>query len=67
MVLGTNGRSGGQWDIWQAVYSPVGRRLPEADLEQADRQDRSSVAAYWREHYDLTYILRAIGPGLGRR
>ena len=24
LVLGTNGRSGGQWDIWQAVYSPVG-------------------------------------------
>ena len=23
-VLGTRGRSGGQWDIWQAVYSPVG-------------------------------------------
>ena len=23
-VLATNGRSGGQWDIWQAVYSPAG-------------------------------------------
>src|ERR1700752_3132574 len=23
-ALGTHGRSGGQWDIWQAVYSPVG-------------------------------------------
>ncbi|MCK5701719.1 MAG: hypothetical protein KAI29_11220, partial [Cyclobacteriaceae bacterium] len=24
LVLGTNGRSGQQWDIWEAVYSPVG-------------------------------------------
>ncbi len=24
LVLGTKGRSGDQWDIWQAVYSPVG-------------------------------------------
>ena len=24
LVLGTRSRSGGQWDIWEAVYSPVG-------------------------------------------
>ena len=24
LVLGPNSRSGGQWDIWQAVFSPVG-------------------------------------------
>ena len=24
LVLGTKSRSGGQWDIWEAVYSPVG-------------------------------------------
>ena len=24
LALGTKSRSGGQWDIWQAVYSPVG-------------------------------------------
>ena len=24
LVLGTNSRSGDQWDIWQAVYGPVG-------------------------------------------
>ena len=23
-ILGNNSRSGDQWDIWQAVYSPVG-------------------------------------------
>jgi len=25
VALGSNSRSGGQWDIWQAVYSPVGK------------------------------------------
>ncbi|MQA73168.1 MAG: hypothetical protein GEU88_02250 [Solirubrobacterales bacterium] len=24
LALGTNGRSGGQWDIWEAVYGPQG-------------------------------------------
>ena len=24
LVLGTRGRSGGQWDIWEAVFSPNG-------------------------------------------
>ena len=42
LVLGTKSRSGQQWDIWEAVYSPVGRRrLSEADLGQADGRDRS--------------------------
>ena len=41
LVLGTRGRSGGQWDIWQAVFSPVGPGwLPRADLGQAHRRDR---------------------------
>ena len=41
LVLGTKSRSGQQWDIWEAVYSPVGRRrLPEADLGQAHRRHR---------------------------
>ena len=42
LVLGTKGRSGQQWDIWEAVYSPVGDgRLPEAALGQAHRRHRS--------------------------
>ena len=24
LVVGDNSRSGGQWDIWEATYSPVG-------------------------------------------
>ncbi len=41
LVVGDKSRSGGQWDIWEATFSPVGqRRLPEAPLGQDDRRDR---------------------------
>ena len=41
LVLGTKSRSGQQWDIWEAVYSPVGPDgYPKPDLGQEDRRDR---------------------------
>jgi hypothetical protein len=59
LVLGTKTRSGGQWDIWEAVYSPVGpdgypKRLFDKRTGVIDR----SVLDYWRENYDLSHILR---------
>jgi hypothetical protein len=59
LVLGTKGRSGGQWDIWEAVYSPVGsdgypKRLWDKRTGVIDR----AVADYWKQHYDLSDILR---------
>ena len=42
LVLGTKSRSGQQWDIWEAVYSPVGEDgYPKRDLGQAHRRHRS--------------------------
>ena len=39
LALGTRTRSGDQWDVWESVYSPRGRRrLSEADLGQAHRR-----------------------------
>ena len=69
LVLGTNSRSGGQWDIWQAVYSPVGSDgYPKPIWDKATGKIDKSVAAYWREHYDLGYIMKRdwakIGPKL---
>jgi len=69
LVLGTNSRSGGQWDIWQAVYSPVGADgYPKPIWDKATGKIDKSVAAYWREHYDLGYIMKRdwakIGPKL---
>ena len=42
LALGDHGRSGEQFDIWQAVYGPVGADgYPQADLRQSDGRDRS--------------------------
>ncbi len=69
LVLGTNSRSGDQWDIWEAVYSPMGedgypRRIWDKRTGDIDRE----VAEYWRENYDLRYIMerdwRTLGPKL---
>jgi hypothetical protein len=69
LVLGEKSRSGQQWDIWEAVYSPVGadgypRRIWDKRTGVIDPQ----VAAYWRENYDLGYILRRDwSKGLGQK
>jgi hypothetical protein len=69
LALGTKTRSGQQWDIWEAVYSPAGPDgYPKPIWNKLTGEIDSSVAAYWREHYDLSYILRrdwkTLGPKL---
>ena len=69
LALGTNSRSGGQWDIWQAVYSSVGQDgYPKPIWDKVTGTIDPAVAEYWREHYDLGYILRRdwnkLGPKL---
>ncbi|MGD2135232.1 MAG: hypothetical protein PVF27_03685, partial [Gemmatimonadales bacterium] len=69
LALGSRGRSGDQWDIWQAVYSPVGDDgYPEPIWDKLTGAIDHDVADYWREHYDLSYILRrdweTLGPKL---
>jgi len=69
LTLGTKNRSGQQFDIWEAVYSPVGddgypKRLWDRRTGVIDRE----VAEYWRENYDLRHILErdwsTLGPKL---
>jgi hypothetical protein len=69
LVLGTHGRSGEQWDIWQAVYSPVGADgYPMPIWDKRTGVIDKEVAAYWKEHYDLTAILaRDWDKGLGKK
>ncbi|HJR62233.1 MAG TPA: hypothetical protein VJ803_00925 [Gemmatimonadaceae bacterium] len=69
LALGTKGRSGGQWDIWQAVYSPVGADgYPRPIWDKLTGEIDRAAATYWRDHYDLSYILRrdwkTLGPKL---
>jgi hypothetical protein len=66
LVLGTRGRSGGQWDIWQAVYSPVGSDgYPAPIWDKRTGAIDHAVADYWREHFDLGHILQRDWPSLG--
>ncbi len=69
LALGTKSRSGQQWDIWEAVYSPQGEDgYPVRLWDKYTGDINPEVAAYWKEHYDLRYILERdweeIGPKL---
>jgi len=69
LVLGTKSRSGGQWDIWEAVYSPVGPDgYPKRIFDKRTGVIDPTVAAHWKENYDLSHILRRDwSQGLGRK
>jgi hypothetical protein len=59
LVLGANSSSGGQWDIWQAVFSPVGADgYPRPIWNKRSGEIDRNVANYWRDNYDLTHIMR---------
>jgi hypothetical protein len=59
LVLGTNSSSGGQWDIWQAVFSPVGADgYPRPIWNKRTGEVDRTVASYWRDNYDLVHIMR---------
>ncbi len=69
LALGTHSRSGGQWDIWEAVYSPQGEDgYPKRIFNKETGEIDKSVAEYWRENFDLRYILerdwKTLGPKL---
>ena len=66
LALGTKSRSGGQFDIWEAVYSPVGADgYPKPIWNKLTGEIDHSVAEYWREHYDLGHILKRDWAKLG--
>jgi hypothetical protein len=58
LTQGDRSRSGGQYDIWQAVFSPVGPDgYPKPIFDKVTGVIDSGVAAYWREHFDLSHII----------
>ena len=68
LVLGTRGRSGQQWDIWEAVYSPVGTDgYPQRIWDKNTGEINAEVAEYWRENYDLAHIVRRDWPKFGNQ
>src|SRR6202789_2461624 len=66
LALGDLGRSGEQFDIWQAVYGPVGEDgYPAQIFNKETGEIDHRVANYWREHYDLEAILERDWAKLG--
>jgi hypothetical protein len=67
LVVGDRSRSGGQWDIWEATYSPVGpdgypRRIWDKRTGAIDK----AVAESWKK-YDLRHLLETGWTTLGPR
>jgi hypothetical protein len=58
LAQGDRGRSGGQYDIWTAVFSPVGKDgYPAPLFDKLTGVIDPQVAAYWRENFDLSHII----------
>jgi Putative esterase len=66
-VLGTHGRSGEQFEAWEAVYGPVGADgYPKPLWDKISGRIDPAVAAYMREHgYDLRSYLEQNWPRIG--
>jgi hypothetical protein len=71
LTVGDKSRSGGQWDIWEATYSPVGAdgypvRLWDKQTGVIDH----AVAEKWKK-YDLLDVLKTnwatLGPKVGHK
>ncbi len=68
LVLGTKSRSGQQWDIWEAVYSPVGKDgYPMRLWDKKSGEIDKNVAEFWKENYDLSYIMKRDWPKIGEK
>ncbi|HMJ69319.1 MAG TPA: hypothetical protein VK508_10505 [Cyclobacteriaceae bacterium] len=66
LALGTKTRSGGQWDIWEAVFSPQGPDgYPARIFDKVTGDINPKIAEYWKENYDLRYILQRDWAKLG--
>lgn len=69
LAVGPDGRSGGQWAIWEALFSPVGPDGYAAPVwDRVTGEIDHQVAEYWRENWDLTHHLvtnwTTLGPKL---
>ena len=68
-AVGPNGRSGGQWAIWEALFSPVGPDgFAQPIWDRVTGEIDHEVAQYWLENWDLTHHLvtnwGTLGPDL---
>lgn len=67
VAMGAHSRSCGQWDVWEQVFSPVDKEtgFPMRLYDKITGNLNKTVAAYWRDHYDLGHIMARDWPTLG--
>jgi hypothetical protein len=64
---GSKSLSGDQWDIWQAVYSPVGNDgYPQPIWDKLTGEINKEVADHWKENFDLRYIMERDWNKIGK-
>ena len=69
MALADNTRSGQQWDVWEATYSPQDTDgYPKRLWDRKTGVIDPKVAEYWKENFDLRHIMErdweTLGPKL---
>jgi len=68
LVVGDKNRSGGQWDIWEAAYSPIGEDgYPKRVWDKKTGVIDHEVAEEWKKwdiHHYLKENWKTIGPKL---
>ena len=66
-VIGDKSRGGGQWDIWEAAYSPIGEDgYPKPIWDKRTGKIDHDVAKTWKE-WDLRNILETRWAKLGSK
>ncbi|WP_295794499.1 hypothetical protein [Mucilaginibacter sp.] len=66
LAEGSRTRSGEQFDVWEAVFSPMDNDgYPKRIFDKYTGAIDSSVARYWRDNFDLTYIIKRDWPKIG--
>jgi len=68
LAIGTKSRSGDQFDIWEAVYSPVGKDgYPERIFDKYTGEINKKVAEYWKNNYDMVHIIQRDWSKIGNK
>ncbi len=68
LVLGDKSRSGQQWGIWEATYSPMDKEgYPARIWDKVTGEIDSTIANHWKENFDLTYIMKRDWPKIGQK
>jgi hypothetical protein len=68
LLLGNKSRSGQQWDIWEATYSPIDKEgYPHRIFDKVTGVINKDVANYWKENFDLVHIIKRDWSKIGKK